>query len=149
MKAVVQRVSSASVAVDDREVARIGRGFLVLLGVAKGDAREDAEFVARKIAGLRVFNDGAGRMNLAVLDPSVGGEILAVSQFTLLAEVRKGNRPSFVAAEEPERAQSLFDRFVEALRARAVPVRTGVFGAAMRVSLVNDGPVTILIESGS
>lgn len=148
MKAVVQRVSSASVRVGEGEVARIGRGFLVLVGVGRGDGARDAVYLARKVAGLRVFDDGEGKMNRSLVHPEVRGAVLAVSQFTLLGDVRHGNRPSFTAAEEPGRAQALFQRFVEALRGYGVPVDTGVFGARMAVSLVNEGPVTILLESG-
>ena len=147
MIAVVQRVSSASVAVDSREVARIGRGFLVLLGIRKGDGKKELDYLARKIVGLRVFEDAAGKMNLAVNDPSIKGELLAVSQFTLLGDVRKGNRPSFIEAEEPDRAERLFADFVEEIRSRSIPVKTGIFRAHMKVSSVNDGPVTILVDS--
>lgn len=147
MIAVVQRVSSAAVTVSSEEVARIGRGFLVLLGIKKGDGRREIDYMVRKIAGLRIFDDGQGKMNLSLDDPSVGGEVLAVSQFTLLGDARKGRRPSFIGAEEPERAESLFLEFVEGLRAISIPVATGRFGAMMEVSLVNDGPVTLILNS--
>jgi D-tyrosyl-tRNA(Tyr) deacylase len=147
MIAVVQRVASADVKVDGREVARIGKGLLVLAGVQKGDDQEDTDYMVRKLAGLRIFNDAQGKMNLALDDPAIQGEILAVSQFTLSGDVRKGRRPSFVSAEEPGPAEKKFDELVEALRARSIPVRTGIFGAMMEVSLVNDGPVTLIIDS--
>ena len=147
MRAVIQRVSSASVRVDSELVSRIGRGFLVLLGVGRGDGSKEIDYLVRKVAGLRVFEDEDGKMNRSLGDPMVQGEILAVSQFTLLGDVRRGNRPSFIEAEEPERAERLFDAFVQALRERSIPVKTGVFRAHMDVSLVNDGPVTILLDS--
>ena len=145
MKVVLQRVKSASVAVGGEEVSGIGAGLLLLVGVAKGDGEAQAAWLAEKVAGLRVFADTEGRMNLSVLD--AGGEILAVSQFTLLADTRKGKRPSFVGAAPPEDAEPLFDRFCELLGERGVrSVQKGLFGAMMDVSLVNDGPVTILLE---
>lgn len=144
MKAVVQRVTSASVEVDGRIVGQIGRGLLVLLGVEEGDGDEDLRYVAGKVQKLRVFEDDAGKMNLALAD--VGGDVLAVSQFTLLGDVRRGNRPSFVRAMEPSSARVMFDRFVDELRA-SLRVETGAFGADMKVSLVNDGPVTLWIDS--
>jgi D-tyrosyl-tRNA(Tyr) deacylase len=147
LKAVVQRVLSASVRIDSKEVSRINKGFLVFLGVKKGDEVRDAVYMARKIAGLRVFNDKEGKMNLCITDPGVQGEILAVSQFTLLGDLRKGRRPSFEKAEEPKRADQLFGQWVQALRDLSIPVKTGVFGAMMEVSLVNDGPVTLWLDS--
>lgn len=147
MRAVIQRVSSATVRVGSEEISRIGRGFLVLLGVRKGDGKKDLDYLVRKVAGLRVFEDEAGKMNRSLDDPMVQGEILAVSQFTLLGDVRKGNRPSFIEAEEPERAERMFNAFVQALRERSIPVKSGVFRTHMDVSLVNDGPVTILVDS--
>ena len=140
MRALVQRVSEAAVEVEGREVAAIGPGLLVLLGVRDGDGEEQADRLARKLLGLRIFEDAGGKMNLDVGD--AGGEILCVSQFTLYGDTRKGNRPSFVEAAPPERAEPLYERVVDALGAKA-----GVFGATMRVSLVNDGPVTLLVES--
>jgi D-tyrosyl-tRNA(Tyr) deacylase len=140
VRALVQRVGEASVAVDGEEVARIGRGLLVLLGVRRGDGDAEADRVARKLLALRVFEDGEGRMNLSVRD--VGGEVLCVSQFTLYGDARKGNRPSFVDAAPPEEAEPLYERVREALGAQG-----GRFGARMAVKLVNDGPVTILLES--
>ena len=136
----MQRVSDASVTVDGEEVARIGRGLLVLLGVRRGDGEAEADRIASKLLALRVFEDDGGKMNLAVGD--VGGEILCVSQFTLYGDTRKGNRPSFVDAAPPAEAKPLYERVRAALGAAG-----GVFGARMAVSLVNDGPVTLLIET--
>jgi D-tyrosyl-tRNA(Tyr) deacylase len=145
MRAVIQRVSSASVTVDGAVAGRIGAGLLVLLGVGKGDTEADAETLARKIVELRVFQDEAGRMNLNVKD--TGGALLVVSQFTLYGDTRKGRRPSFDLAAPPEEARRLYEKFVEAARAQGVAVETGVFQAMMSVSLVNEGPVTFLVES--
>jgi D-aminoacyl-tRNA deacylase len=144
VRAVVQRVSEASVSVAQTSRARSGSGVLVLLGVARGDDEDGARRLARKIARLRVFEDAGGRFDRSLLD--VGGEALVVSQFTLLADTRKGNRPSFMEAALPELAERLYDRFCEALRVEGVPVQTGVFGARMQVALVNDGPVTIVLD---
>ncbi len=146
MRAVVQRVSEASVTVDGRVVGAIGRGFLVLLGVTHGDGEAEALWLARKIAGLRIFEDEAGKFNRSLAD--VGGAMLVVSQFTLYGDARKGRRPSFTDAARPEHAEPLCDRFVELLRAEGVPVETGVFGAMMAVQLVNDGPVTLWLDTG-
>ncbi|CAG0989751.1 D-aminoacyl-tRNA deacylase [Burkholderiales bacterium] len=146
MRVVLQRVSRASVTVDGRVVGAIGRGLLVLAGAAADDADDDRDWLARKIVRLRVFPDGAGVMNRSVAD--VGGEILAVSQFTLHASTRSGNRPSWSGAAPPEVARPLFDALVAALaRELGRPVSTGAFGADMQVALVNDGPVTIVIDS--
>lgn len=145
MRAVVQRVTRASVSVGGNEIAAIGRGFVALIGVAVEDAERDADLLARKIAGLRVFDDAAGAMNLGLAD--LGGAVLAVSQFTLLGDVRKGRRPSFIGAARGERAEGLYERVVAGIRAAGVDVRTGRFGADMAVELVNDGPVTILIDT--
>lgn len=145
MKAVVQRVSQARVVVYGAEVAAIGRGLLVLLGVAAGDGPEEVKWMAAKLARLRIFADEAGLMNLSVKD--VQGEALVVSQFTLLADARKGNRPSFTGAAEPNLAESLYLEVAERLRKEGVPVKTGRFGAVMEVELTNDGPVTILLDS--
>ena len=145
MRAVVQRVSSASVAVDGQTVAAIERGFLVLLGVANGDTDREAEWLAEKIAGLRIFEDEAGKMNLSVQE--VGGSLLVVSQFTLLADCRKGRRPGFTDAAPPAEADRLYQVFVSALRKSNTPVETGVFQAHMDVSLVNDGPVTVILDT--
>lgn len=145
MRAVFQRVSSASVSVEGTTIASIGYGMLVLVGVAAGDGPEDAELLARKLAEVRVFADDEGRFNRSVLD--VGGEALVVSQFTLLADTRKGRRPSFVEAARPDAAEPLVERVAELLRGRGVPTVTGRFGAHMHVALVNDGPVTILFDT--
>ncbi|HEY6674101.1 MAG TPA: D-aminoacyl-tRNA deacylase [Rubrobacteraceae bacterium] len=145
MRIVLQRVKNASVTVGDERISEIGAGLLLLVGVASGDGEAEADWLARKISGLRIFNDREGKMNLSVQD--AGGEVLAVSQFTLLADTRKGKRPSFVGAAPPEEAERLFDYFCERLRAAgASPVKTGAFGAMMDVALVNDGPVTIILE---
>ncbi|MET0512770.1 MAG: D-aminoacyl-tRNA deacylase [Thermoleophilaceae bacterium] len=140
MRALVQRVSEAAVSVDGREVARIGHGLLVLLGVTHGDGPAEAARLAGKLERLRIFEDAEGRMNLSVRE--IDGEVLCVSQFTLYGDVRKGNRPSFVDAAPPGQAEPLYERVREALSARG-----GVFGARMEVALVNDGPVTLLVEA--
>lgn len=145
MRAVIQRVSSAQVTVEGEVVGRIGRGFLVLLGITVGDGEAEAVLLARKIAGLRVFEDEGGKMNLALAD--VGGAVLAVSQFTLYADVRKGRRPSFIAAARPEQAEPLYQRFCTLLRSEDLQVEQGVFQAEMQVALVNDGPVTIWMDT--
>ena len=146
MRAVVQRVSDACVDVEGRRVAGIGRGLLVLLGVASGDSSRDAAWMADRVGGLRIFPDSTGKMNLSVRD--VGGEVLAVSQFTLLGDARRGRRPDFTAAASPGEARALFDEFVLRLRESGLPVSTGEFQAHMRVVLTNDGPVTIILDSG-
>jgi D-aminoacyl-tRNA deacylase len=140
VRALVQRVSQASVTVDGNEVARIGPGLLVLLGIRNGDGIDQADRLAQKLLALRVFEDEAGKMNLSVGD--VAGEVLCVSQFTLYGDVRKGNRPSFIEAAPPDEAEPLYERVRAALGAKG-----GVFGARMAVSLVNDGPVTLLMET--
>ena len=145
MRAVIQRVSRASVTVDGRVTGAIERGFLALVGVSVDDTDADADALAHKIAGLRVFDDAAGAMNLALAD--VGGAVLVVSQFTLLGDVRKGRRPSFIAAARGELAERLYERAAAALRAAGLHVETGVFGADMAVELINDGPVTILLDT--
>ena len=145
MKAVIQRVSSAEVRAEDRVAGAIGKGFLVLVGVEQGDAEGDALYLARKVAGLRIFEDGDGKMNLSL--SQVGGAVLAVSQFTLCADTRKGNRPGFDRAAPPEEGKRLYEVFVAAMRESGIPVETGVFGAHMEVTLTNDGPVTILMDS--
>lgn len=145
MKAVVQRVSRARVLVGGAQVAAIGPGLLVLLGVAHGDGAVEAEWMAGKMARLRIFADGAGQMNLSVKD--IGGEALVVSQFTLLADARKGNRPSFAGAAEPALAERLYLEVAERMRKEGVPVKTGEFGAMMEVELTNNGPVTIILET--
>ena len=145
MRAVIQRVTRASVSVDGKIAGAIERGFLALVGVAVDDADADADTLAQKIAGLRVFDDEAGAMNLALAD--VGGAVLVVSQFTLLGDVRKGRRPSFIAAARGELAEHLYERVAAGLRDAGVHVETGVFGADMAVELINDGPVTILLDT--
>ncbi|PJX25920.1 D-tyrosyl-tRNA(Tyr) deacylase [Advenella sp. S44] len=146
MKVLVQRARQAQVTVDGNMVAAIGAGLLLLVGIAHDDTEQDAQYLLRKTLALRIFNDDNGVMNRSVLD--AGAQILAVSQFTLMADTRKGNRPSYISAARPDVAKPYFDRFVQQLSeglGRAVPV--GVFGADMKVSLVNDGPVTILLDS--
>ncbi|HET6923813.1 MAG TPA: D-aminoacyl-tRNA deacylase [Anaeromyxobacteraceae bacterium] len=145
MRAVVQRVSRAAVRVDGAVTGSIERGLLVLLGVASGDGEEQARWMADKVARLRIFEDPAGKMNLSVED--VRGGVLVVSQFTLLGDARKGNRPSFAAAAPPEAANGLYERVCALLRERSLPVAQGVFRAHMDVELANDGPVTILLDS--
>ena len=145
MRAVVQRVSRASVEVDGKIVGQIGRGLLVLLAVGKADSAEAAGYMAEKVANLRIFGDDAGKMNRSVLD--VGGSVLAVSQFTLYGDARKGRRPSFVDSAPPETAESIYHLFLTALRGLGLTMESGVFQADMKVSLVNDGPVTIMLDS--
>ena len=145
MRAVVQRVSRASVKVDGELTGEIGQGLLVLLGVAQDDGEADADYLADKIAGLRIFEDAAGKMNLSVAD--VGGAVLAVSQFTLFGDVRRGKRPSFDAAARPEQARALYEYFVARVRAGGLRCETGRFQEMMDVELVNAGPVTILLDS--
>jgi D-tyrosyl-tRNA(Tyr) deacylase len=145
MKAVVQRVSKASVAVDDQVVGAIGRGVVILLGVTHGDGEEQAAWLANKIAGLRIYEDAEGKMNLGLLE--IGGEALVVSQFTLYGDCRKGRRPSFTHAARPEVAEPLCERFIELLGQAGVErVESGVFGAHMMVEIHNDGPVTLILE---
>jgi D-tyrosyl-tRNA(Tyr) deacylase len=144
MKIVLQRVKEASVTVEHQDVGRIGRGVCLLVGVEKGDGEEEARYLAKKVAELRIFPDSQGKMNLALTD--IAGEVLAVSQFTLAGSVRKGRRPSFDKAEAPEKAAVLLDIFVEKLQQRGLLVKTGVFGAMMEVQLVNDGPVTFYLS---
>lgn len=145
MRAVIQRVTEASVTIDQSEVASIGVGFLVLLGVTQEDTEAQADLLAQKCSDLRVFEDGEGKMNRSLQD--ISGEMLIVSQFTLYGDCRKGNRPSFVAAARPETAIPLYERFIQEVKRRGIPVQTGVFGADMKVSLLNDGPVTILMDT--
>jgi len=145
MRSVVQRVARAAVRVDRQVVGEIGHGLLVLLGVAGGDADADARWMADKLAQLRIFEDEGGKMNRSVQD--VGGGVLLVSQFTLLGDARKGNRPSFVGAAPPEEANALYESVAALLRARGLPVAQGVFRAHMEVESVNDGPVTLLLDS--
>jgi D-tyrosyl-tRNA(Tyr) deacylase len=145
MRAVIQRVKQSSVKTNNKIVGQIGQGLLVLLGVAKGDSVADADYLANKIINLRIFEDEDGKMNRSLLE--TGGELLAVSQFTLLADCRKGRRPSFIAAAEPEKAIELYEKFVAGVRQKGVGVQTGRFQAMMEVALINDGPVTVIIES--
>lgn len=144
MRVVLQRVARAEVRVDGERLGWIGRGYLLLVGFKSGDDEETLAWMVEKVRGLRLFPDGQGKMNLPI--DEVGGEILVVSQFTLYGDVRKGRRPSFVGAAEPEEAERLYDRFVERLREGTIPIATGSFGARMEVDLVNDGPVTLVIE---
>ena len=145
MRLVLQRVLNASVTIDGKTCASVGRGFLALLGVREGDTKADMLALADKCAGLRVFEDPQGKMNLGLAD--VGGAVLAVSNFTLCADCSHGRRPSFSDAARPETAEPLYDAFCQALRDRGIPVETGVFGADMKISLVNDGPVTLVIDA--
>lgn len=145
MRAVIQRVERASVSVEGEIRGQIGAGLLVLIGVEEGDGDADFRYIAEKVPNLRVFEDEQGKMNRSLLD--VGGEVLAVSQFTLLGDARGGRRPSFITAARPETADPMYERLVADWRARGIRVETGVFGAHMKVSLVNDGPVTILLDS--
>ena len=145
MRAVVQRVKSAQVCVDGRISGKIGKGLLVLLGVGKGDGEGDLSFLTSKIPELRIFEDASGKFNLSLKE--VGGEMLVVSQFTLYGDCRRGRRPSFTEAEEPTVAKHLYEQFVLKLREQGVPVQTGEFQAKMEVHLINDGPVTLLVDS--
>lgn len=145
MRLVIQRVLESSVTVDGREVGRIGQGYLVLCGVEDGDTQEDLRYAIDKTVNLRIFEDDAGKMNRSILD--VGGAVLAVSQFTLHGDVRHGRRPSFIRAARPELAVPMYEGYCQGLRDAGIRVETGIFQADMKVSLVNDGPVTLLIDS--
>ena len=145
MRAVVQRVSSASVTVDEQIVGQIEKGFVVLLGITGTDTEADVNFLANKIIGLRVFEDADEKMNCSIVD--VGGSLLVISQFTLFGDCRKGRRPSFIEAARPEQAKPLYESFVSELRTQGVSTETGTFQAHMDVALVNDGPVTLLLDS--
>lgn len=144
MKFVIQRVSEASVTVDDKVIGSIGQGFLVLIGVGKDDTKEDADFYIKKMIGLRIFQDENGKTNLSLKD--VGGQLLLVSQFTLYANCRKGNRPSFTEAGAPEQAEALYEYIIAECRKQLPVVETGSFGASMKVSLCNEGPFTIILD---
>ncbi|MCH8292048.1 D-tyrosyl-tRNA(Tyr) deacylase [Candidatus Poribacteria bacterium] len=146
MRAIVQRVKSASVTVDGKRISEIEAGLLIFLGIARQDTSADIDYLANKIAHLRIFEDDEGRMNRSLLE--VGGEALVVSQFTLYGDCRKGRRPSFVAAARPEKAESIYEKFMETIARMGVPVKGGVFQAMMDVELINDGPVTMLLDSG-
>jgi D-tyrosyl-tRNA(Tyr) deacylase len=145
VKALLQRVSGASVSIADEEVGRIDRGLVVFLGVANGDTERDAQYLVQKIINLRIFSDAADRFNLSALD--INGELLLVSQFTLLADTRRGRRPSFTEAAKPAQAEELFDYFVEQARASGLKVATGRFQQYMQVAIQNDGPVTVMLDS--
>lgn len=145
MRAVIQRVSQAKVVVDDNTVGQINRGFMILLGVHEEDTQADVDYLVGKISKLRVFEDDQQKMNRSIID--VDGKILSISQFTLFADTKKGNRPSFVQAAKPDVAIPLYEAFNEGLRQVGIPVETGIFGADMKCHLVNDGPVTIIIDS--
>ena len=145
MRAVVQRVTDADVTVENKITGTAGKGFVVLLGVEDGDTEKDADYIVDKVTGLRVFEDAEGKMNLSIMD--IGGEILSISQFTLLGDVRKGKRPSFTKAAKPEEAKKLYAYFNDKVREKNVPVGEGIFQADMLVRIYNDGPVTILLDS--
>ena len=145
MRAVVQRVTKSSVTVDEQITGQIGKGLMVLIGVEDGDTEKDAEYIAKKVTALRVFDDAEGVMNLSVQD--IGGKILAVSQFTLLGDVRKGNRPSYFTAARPEEADRLYRKVIDLIKEKGIHVEEGIFQAEMLVQIDNDGPVTILLES--
>lgn len=147
MRIVIQRVTSASVEVEGKTVGAIGKGYLILLGVSNEDTKEKVEKAVQKIAKLRIFSDAGGKTNLSIAD--VGGEILAVSQFTLFADCRKGNRPSFVGAGSPEHANELYEYFIEYAKKFFKKVEHGIFGADMKVSLTNNGPFTVILEDGN
>ena len=145
MRVVLQRVSSASVTVDDQELGALAQGYMLLVAIQDADTEAELDYLVRKITGLRVFEDEAGKMNLSIQD--VGGSILSISQFTLYADTRRGNRPSFTDAGAPEYAEKMYDQFNTKLAATGLTVATGEFGADMKVSLVNDGPVTIIFDT--
>lgn len=145
MRAVVQRVLSGSVTVDNETVGSIGKGFVVLLGVSEKDTAEDVSYMADKVANLRIFEDSEGKMNLSLLD--INGELLVVSQFTLYGDCRKGRRPNFMSAAKPEKAEALYNEFVKKCRDMGIKTETGTFQADMKVNILNDGPVTVIVDS--
>ena len=145
MKAVIQRVSSASVTVADKKISEIGSGLLILLGITQEDGERDIDYLVKKTAGLRIFKDEGQKMNLSIQD--VGGEVLVVSQFTLCADTRKGRRPTFVSAAEPKMAEKMYDQYCQKIQLLNIPISKGQFGASMDVGLINDGPVTIILDS--
>ncbi|MCW1964661.1 D-aminoacyl-tRNA deacylase [Chryseobacterium viscerum] len=145
MKIVIQRVSEASVKVDGKIVGEIGKGFMLLVGVDENDEKTDADWLVQKVLNLRIFGDEEGKLNLSVKD--ISGEILCISQFTLIADYKKGNRPSFIKAAKPDKAIPLFDYFKEEISQSGLKIESGIFGADMKVSLINDGPVTIVMDS--
>lgn len=145
MRALVQRVSHAQVEVEREVVGKVGCGLLILLGVTESDTEDEMQFLAQKVSKLRIFNDDAGKMNLSLLD--AGGAALVVSQFTLYADATRGNRPSYIKAARPEQAEALYQRFAQALSEKGIETATGVFGADMKVSLLNDGPVTLWLDT--
>ncbi|RMZ60488.1 D-tyrosyl-tRNA(Tyr) deacylase [Chryseobacterium nematophagum] len=145
MKIVVQRVSESSVKVDGEMVGEIGKGLMLLVGIEENDKKTDADWLVQKILNLRIFSDNEGKLNLSILD--ISGEILCISQFTLIADYKKGNRPSFIKAAKPDIAIPLFDYFKEQLALSGLKIQSGIFGADMKVSLINDGPVTIVMDS--
>lgn len=145
MKAVIQRVSEASVKVDDAVVGEVSNGLLLLIGIDEEDEKNDADWLVQKILNLRIFGDAEGKLNLSVLN--ISGEILCISQFTLIADYKKGNRPSFIKAAKPDKAIPLFEYFKEEIAKSKLVIQSGIFGADMKVSLLNDGPVTIVMDS--
>jgi D-tyrosyl-tRNA(Tyr) deacylase len=145
MRVVIQRVSEASVSIDSQVTGQINKGYMILVGICPEDNQEDIQWLTQKIINLRVFGDEDGKMNLSIID--IKGEILLISQFTLFASTKKGNRPSFIQSAKPEIAIPLYEQFINSLRETGIPVQTGTFGADMKVSLTNDGPVTIIIDS--
>lgn len=145
MRIVIQRVSKASVSIDEEVVGQIARGFMVLVGVEEADSQEDVDYLVRKTANMRIFEDEEGKMNISLKD--VGGRVLSISQFTLHANTKRGNRPSFVDAARPDHSLPLYEAYNEGLRQEGLTVETGEFGADMQISLINDGPVTIIIDS--
>jgi len=145
MKVVIQRVSESEVVVENQSVGKIGKGFMLLIGIDENDEKQDADWLVQKILNLRVFGDEEGKLNLSVLD--IKGELLCISQFTLIADYKKGNRPSFIKAAKPDKAVPLFEYFKEEMAKSGLKTESGIFGADMKVSLVNDGPVTIVMDS--